>query len=227
MKLSKKYLETISENELLQLADLYGIFVPKGLCRNFIIRELLELDEENEEKNDIVEVDLGEHGKTKLFKGLPLSYNSTEITAIIRDPMWLFVFWDFCKADLKNITEDKYFESFFLRVLLFSEYDTIVPYDYYDIDIKETDRSRFVHLSFDDTVTCVELCARFKKNNLRILASSNITNLKRSNLHKRLCSMNINKDSVYFTELMALKKSHFENYHQAFCCKEEHTREDR
>ena len=47
MNLSKSYLQSVSTDELLQIADDYGIFVPKGLCRNLIIEELLEIDEDS------------------------------------------------------------------------------------------------------------------------------------------------------------------------------------
>ncbi len=220
MRLSKTYLESVSTDELLQLAELYGLFVPGGLSRNFIIQELLEIDDYNYGKTgQSAETDDAQHSLS-FEKGLPSSYNATEISVIIRDPMWLFVFWDFCKTDFKKITENPCFETFVLRVLLFSHEDKTRPYDYYDVDIKKTDRSRYIHLSFDDAVTRINLCARFKKNELKVLAKSNFTELNRSNIPARLGFIDEKADTVYFEGLSVLKKIHFKNYRQAFNFKE-------
>ncbi len=219
MKLSQSYLESVSTDELLQLAELYGLFVPSGLNRSFIIRELLDIDDYNYTGTDkSAEADTE---KYCISTGLPASYNSTEISVIIRDPMWLFVFWDFCKAEFEELTKNEKFDSFVLRVLLFAEGERTAPYDYYDVDIKKTDRSRYIHLSFDDIVTRIKLCARFEKNELRVLAESGFSELKRSNIPARLGSIDGFSDSVYFAGLSVLKKRHFKHYRQAFEFKEE------
>ena len=47
--ITRNYLEKLSFSELSRLADNYGIDVPENLDRRFLIAELLEINEENEE----------------------------------------------------------------------------------------------------------------------------------------------------------------------------------
>ncbi|AIN94131.1 DUF4912 domain-containing protein [Treponema putidum] len=229
MNLSKSYLQSVSMDELLQIADDYGIFVPAGLCRNLIIEELLEINEDtqvsyNKLKNysgDDFLLDDDQADDNYNFD-LVISYNKTEIHALLRDPMWAFVFWDFYKPEFLNIINDPDFDSFFLRVLLFSEDNLSKAYDYFDIDVEETDRNRYFYLSFEDSVTRVELCARKLEDNFIVLASSNIIRLKRENIPNNLCILDNDVSSpVYLSGISILKKHHFKNYRQAFRGKEE------
>ncbi len=215
MKLSKTYLESVSTDELLQLAEIYGLYIPNGLNRNFIIEELLDLEEENTSYEDMTNDK--DTRRIKFFKGLPISYNSTEIRILLRDPMWLFVFWDFYAPSFKAITEGFGFDSFILRVMLFYENNRSEPYDYYDIDISKEDKSRYVYLSFDDVLTSVCLCVRSIDGNITVLAKSNFIYLNRKNIPKALCALRNNVNTpASLSGLAILKKSHFKNYRQAF-----------
>lgn len=227
MKLSKTYLESVAVDELLRLAEIYGLYVPKGLNRNFIIEELLELEEYGEDeisphtgnrkKKFYEEEPDDDPKKVKLFKGLPSSYNSTEIRILLRDPMWLFVFWDFYRPSFKTITEDMQFDSFILRVMLFYENNRSEPYDYYDIDISKEDTGRYIFLSFDDVLTRVNLCVRFSDETVKVLAESNFIHLNRKNIPNALCLLENNVNTVSaLSGISILKKSHFKNYRQAF-----------
>ncbi|UTD04392.1 DUF4912 domain-containing protein [Treponema denticola] len=228
MNLSKSYLQSVSTDELLQIADDCGVFVTKGLCRNVIIEELLEIEEDsNVSDNKFLKI-----GNEDLFlddemddegnAGLAFSYNKTEIHVLIRDPMWAFAFWDFYKPEFVNLVNDPDFDSFFLRVLLFSENNLAESYDYFDIDITDTDRSRYFYLSFNDSVTRVELCSRKIEGEISVLAKSNLIRLKRENIPNNLCVLDNDVSSpVYLSGISALKKLHFKNYRQAFRVEEE------
>ena len=119
MNLSKSYLQSVSMDELLQIADDYGIFVPKGLCRNLIIEELLEINEETNAsysklKNLYSDTSLlDDEAEDDDNLDLVLSYNKTEIHVLLRDPMWAFAFWDFYRPEFLNIVNDPDFDSFF------------------------------------------------------------------------------------------------------------------
>lgn len=86
----QSYLQSVSTDELLQIADDYGIFVPKGLCRNLIIEELLEIDEDsNLSDNKLLKISnddlfLDDEMDGKGNAGLALSYNKTEIHVLLR-----------------------------------------------------------------------------------------------------------------------------------------------
>ena len=228
MNLSKSYLQSVSTDELLQIADDCGIFVAKGLCRNLIIEELLEIEEDsNVSDNKFLKIStddlfLDDEMDDEGNAGLALSYNKTEIHVLLRDPMWAFAFWDFYKPEFLNIVNDPDFDSFFLRVHLFSENNLSESYDYFDIDAAEADRSRYFYLSFEDSVTRVELCSRKIEGEISVLAKSNLIRLRRENIPNNLCVLdNDVSASVYFSGISALKKQHFKNYRQAFRVKEE------
>ncbi len=239
LKLSKQYLESISTEELLKISEIYGLFIPDNLDRNFIIQELLELaenDEEEKEKSSIVlskfieekeaddvEIDDIELcASAKGSKKMKISYSSTEIHLLLRDPMWLFAFWDFSKTDFKKITTDLNFDTFILRVFLFKENNKKEPYDYYDIEIGTNDRSRYFYLSFDDVLTRVAIFARYNDQSINLVSQSNCVNLRRSNIPQKLCAINNDSFSIEeYSGISLLKKSHFKNYRQAFRASEE------
>ncbi|UTC74210.1 DUF4912 domain-containing protein [Treponema sp. OMZ 792] len=228
MNLSKSYLQSVSTDELLQIADAHGVFVAGGLCRNLIIEELLEINEDTDLSNNKLlkirndDLFLDDEGDDKGNAGLAISYNKTEIHVLLRDPMWAFTFWDFYKPEFLNLTNDPDFDSFFLRVLLFYENNLSEPYDSFDIDVTESDRSRYFYLSFNDSVTRVELCSRKIEGEISVLARSNLIRLRRENIANNLCVLDNDVSSpVYLSGISALKKHHFKNYRQAFRVKEE------
>ena len=96
MSLTRSYLETLPSADLLSIADELGIDIPENLNRRFIIGELLEMAEDlnretvlepmNEETDDI-----------KPLSVLPKTYNETQISIVLRNPVWAFVYWDMAK----------------------------------------------------------------------------------------------------------------------------------
>ncbi|UTC63323.1 DUF4912 domain-containing protein [Treponema sp. OMZ 787] len=228
MNLSKSYLQSVSTDELLQIADDYGIFVTKCRDRNLIIDELLEINEEADlvhhktSKNHNEDLVLDDDADDKDNTGLTLSYNKTEIHVLLRDPMWAFAFWDFYKPEFLRAVNDPDFDSFFLRVNLFSEDNLSEAYDSFDIDVTDCDRSRYFYLSFNDAVTKVELCSRKIDGDISVLAGSNFIRLKRENIPNNLCVLDNDVSSpLYLSGISLLKKHHFKNYRQAFREKEE------
>lgn len=100
-KINRADLETLSFTDLCKLADDYGIDVPENLNRRFLIAELLELAEETEISGDNMVISSDEKfGKEKHF---PQNYNETEISCVLRNPAWLFVFWNISENDEKMI----------------------------------------------------------------------------------------------------------------------------
>jgi hypothetical protein len=112
--LTRLYLESLSNRELLLMADSFGLDIPLGLKRIFVIEELLEVafgNEEESDDDDNVESDFLEAA------ALPGQYNITFINILIRDPLWAFVFWE-----IKNHDRDLYetlpdFSGYCLRVI--------------------------------------------------------------------------------------------------------------
>ena len=103
-KISRAYLETLSFSDLVKLADEYGVDVPEDLDRRLLIGELLELSEENkhgEEQNMIISAGEGSCQDVNL----PKSYNETQISCVLRNPVWAFVFWDLSETDINMLRQ--------------------------------------------------------------------------------------------------------------------------
>lgn len=94
--INRAYLETLSFSDLSKLADDYGIDVPDDLDRRFLIVEILELVEESERNDEDMKIS---SETTEDSENLPKNYNETQISCILRNPAWVFVFWNISEAD--------------------------------------------------------------------------------------------------------------------------------
>jgi hypothetical protein len=108
-------LERLSTGELFRLADHYGIDAPPGLERAFLIEELLdsagaEDEEQGEESPPLEDAGFSPPGS------LPKQYNITYIEALIRDPLWAFVFWELRGQDRELYENAPDFGGYRLRV---------------------------------------------------------------------------------------------------------------
>lgn len=102
--INRAYLETLSFSDLVRLADEYGVDVPEDLDRRFLIAELLELAEEENnlsEEDMIISTDDG-NDNVGTLNG---NYNETQVSGVLRNPAWLFVFWNISEADQLKLKE--------------------------------------------------------------------------------------------------------------------------
>jgi len=107
-------LESLSTEQLIKLADSYGVDIPPGLERIFIIEEILEVTSiENQETASDIEV-REEYSETA---ALPSQYNISYIDVIIRDPFWVFAFWEVKKHDKEQHETSDDFNGYCLRVI--------------------------------------------------------------------------------------------------------------
>jgi hypothetical protein len=114
--LTRRYLESLTSRELAVLADNAGIDIPPGLDRIFIIEEILEA--ENSDENDSESGEEAPLEEAEFLDPVPLpkQYNITYIKALIRDPLWVFVFWEIKSYDKEFYEKDQDFEGYFLKV---------------------------------------------------------------------------------------------------------------
>jgi hypothetical protein len=106
---ARAYLESLTTRELIRMADREGIDIPPDLERVFIIQELLE----NEKPEDSPEPEL----RAKLPPvPLPKQYNITYLEILLRDPLWVFVFWEIKKYDRELFENSADFEGYCLKV---------------------------------------------------------------------------------------------------------------
>ncbi|MDR1106033.1 MAG: DUF4912 domain-containing protein [Treponema sp.] len=114
IRLTRPCLERLSTDELVKLADYYAIDIPPDLERIFIIEELLEADFTGDEPGD------GERfgGEADIREPVPLpkQYNITYLEHLVRDPLWVFVFWEIKGADRELYEKSPDFEGYVLKV---------------------------------------------------------------------------------------------------------------
>jgi len=113
LPVSRVQLDGMSTDELVKLADTNGIDIPPELERIFIIEEILEvINAENDYAPGLEENP--DYSETAL---LPKQYNISFIEVIIRDPLWVFVFWEVKGHDRETHENAKDFKGYFLRVI--------------------------------------------------------------------------------------------------------------
>lgn len=156
--LSRQQLESLSTQDLLALSDDYGIDIPEDLNRRFIIEELLEFADEQEENEIIPEVNLTDE-EMKIATTLPTTYNETSIHAIIHDPAWVFVYWDISTIDLENLRNTQNFKNLLLHVAFYDNETDEKPAYTIDTKISLEDRMQYVLLSSPKKYFIVNLAA--------------------------------------------------------------------
>lgn len=90
--LTVAYLESLSTGELAQLAADRGVDIPGGLERVFIIGELLELQGDGKRGSAFSG---GMAGEVRDDSGVQDVYADACIDVLVRDPDWVFAFWEF------------------------------------------------------------------------------------------------------------------------------------
>ncbi len=167
--LSRKKLESLTNDELKKLADDYGLDIPSNLNRNFTIGELLEYAQELETSTladrelNYVEYDESEEQEDSELS-LPKSYNETKIHALLRDPAWVYAFWDISEADLQSFASNEDFLNLCLHVAFFDSEESMDQSDSIDIKISLEDRNQYILLSSAKKhfILSLEACYRGK-----------------------------------------------------------------
>jgi hypothetical protein len=119
--LTRISLESLTSAELVKLADFYGLDIPPGLDRLFIIEELLEIAPDGEGREEQGPTDC-ERGSLVMDTGflesvpLPKQYNITFIEVMVRDPLWAFVFWEIKAFDRETFEKAPDFGGYYLKV---------------------------------------------------------------------------------------------------------------
>ncbi|MBO6177492.1 DUF4912 domain-containing protein [Treponema sp.] len=114
------------------MARTYGINVPSDLNRNFIIGELLEITEEAVQPEEAAPV---EDSDIRIATVLPKTYNDTTIHIFMRNPVWLFAYWDIKASDLKTMKEEFDFEELFIHVSFFENENDEKSSDSFDVKL--------------------------------------------------------------------------------------------
>mgnify|MGYP002624068604 CR=1 FL=1 len=217
--LTLAHLETLSSADLIALADDYGIDIPDNLNRRFIIGELLEVAQEAFQAPAPAQV-MNEEGEFHFENlELPDSFNETEISVILRNPAWAFVYWDISAEALKKISESARFKNLVLRISYFESEAEQNPTEYYDMQIALTDREQYILLEAGKKFFRVDLVAFFADG-----SSDNLTISEKIQLPKTpaIFSKAFPGEEVEIPKILELSglkkllKSHYEKYRQSF-----------
>ncbi len=149
---NRAQLETLSFSDLTNLADDFGIDVPENLDRRFLIAELLELAEESEKIDDMTISSENKDG----IQPLPKNYNETQIACVLRNPAWIFVYWNINDSDhlmLKNLHN----YELKIRVCSLQNEDDTVPFEAYEIQASREPQEQNVLLPAGIKYVKVEL----------------------------------------------------------------------
>ena len=173
-KINRAYLETLSFADLVKLADEYGIDVPEDLDRRFLLSELLELAEENKHDRETSMVISSEDGIGQSTV-LPKGYNETQISCVLCNPVWAFVFWDISDTEM-NMLKSLQDYTLALRVCVLNSETELTPEEVFEIEIPAGANEQYVLIPSAKRFIRVELvCA--SGTNREVLAFSPVVTI--------------------------------------------------
>ncbi|MBQ9622434.1 MAG: DUF4912 domain-containing protein [Treponema sp.] len=217
--LTLSHLETLSSADLIALADDYGIDIPDELNRRFIIGELLEVGGELD-RAPARSSSMNENAEIPEENwDLPDSFNSTEISVILQNPAWAYVYWDISSDGIKKISESSRFKQLVLRVAYFNQEEDVNPVEYYDIQVSLSDREQYVLLEAGKKYFRVDLVAFFNDGNYDSLTVSKKIPLPKTPaiFSKAFPGQEVEIPKILeVSGLKKLLKSHYEKYRQSF-----------
>ena len=141
---ARPWLESLSISELAELAENLGLDIPPGLERIFIIEELLlESSAMCEQKP---EDDLEINPSFAEAVALPKQYNISFVEVFIRDPLWIYVFWEIKSHDREMHESADDFNGYCLRVIPLSEEENVpIPRENsFTVSIDVNDSARYL-----------------------------------------------------------------------------------
>lgn len=177
-------LSLLSDDELSHLAEKMGIYVPDGLERVFLIEEIVDAFEDDTAEKAFSH-DAPDHVEEKKLTGtgfipgrleeiaIPDNYNETAINAIVRDPLWIFAFWDIAEIPRNKILAEVEEPRLILRVIEMADTDASF---HHDIAVSFDDRKWYINVPYPKRSYRIDLCvAKFQK--IKVLAHSNVVHM--------------------------------------------------
>lgn len=136
-------LEKLPFSDLVRLADEYGVDVPEDLDRRFLIAELLELSEESNHFDEemVISSEDGEIN-TVVLSG---NFNETQVSCVLRNPAWLFVFWNISDADAAAVKETPG-ASLKLRICSYNDVKDAKPDEAFEVQTSSQSQEQYILL---------------------------------------------------------------------------------
>ena len=152
--INRAYLETLSFSDLCKLADEYGVDVPEDLDRRFLICELLDLVEESKLFNEDMVISTDKASEENIV--LPHGYNETQISCILRNPVWAFVFWNISNSD-NNKLKELHDCTLMLRVCSLPSAEELTPKESFEIKVTPGRQEQYVLIPAGEQYIRIEL----------------------------------------------------------------------
>lgn len=143
-KLTDAYLETLSFADLVKIADEYGLDVPESFNRRFLIGEILELAEESKKINGESMV-IASDGSQKGERELPKNYNESQISCVLRNPVWAFVFWNISDSDAAQLKAAGASELM-IRVCVLESPEELKPQQAFEVKASTDSQEQYILL---------------------------------------------------------------------------------
>lgn len=113
---------------------------------------------------------------------LPLNYGKTRIIAMVRDPWWIFAYWEITPELESSVKEQikKNGQNFEKSVIRIHDITGIKKFDgknsvrFFDITLRDFARNWYVDVSSPSRRWCIEIGMVTKEGNFYLLARSNI-----------------------------------------------------
>lgn len=194
-QISCAYLETLAFKDLVKLADEYGVDVPQDLDRRFLIAELLELAQEESNASDLQMIITDDDEENEEIN-LPANYNETQIAAILRNPAWLFVFWNISEFDMNKIKHQK--ETLHIKVNTYKKSENSMIADSFEVQVLDESQEQYVLLPKGIDFVKIELLA-CKVNSQETMAIS--SEIKVPKTSSWINELNFAKDNSFSNKL--------------------------
>ncbi|MDR2784160.1 MAG: DUF4912 domain-containing protein [Treponema sp.] len=176
-ELSRTYLEGLTTEELIVLADRFDIEVPPDLAWGFIVETLLEINRaEESESVGYLDNPARREKREKMEEDapvgavpLPEQYNISFVDILIRDPLWVYVFWEIKSHEKEAFESGGGFRGYYLKVSPEEDGDRKA----FIVNVRPADTAWYVSIPNAETGYKVELCVSAGKKEI-VIASSGV-----------------------------------------------------
>ena len=214
--ITRSYLETLSFSDLKKLADEYGVDVPEDLDRRFLLSELLEIAEESLQDKTAGMI-ISFENSLNTSTNLPDGYNETNISCVLRNPVWAFVFWDISDTDMNMLSALGDY-SLSLRVCILVSPTELVPQESFEIDIPSGVNEQYVLIPSGKSFIRIELVYT-SGSNREVLAFSQVVSVPKSSSNVENYQPGLNNDFPQPLKLSGIEKilsEQYKNYRHSF-----------
>jgi hypothetical protein len=169
--LSRAYLESFTSQELLSVAAQLSVDLPESLSnRTLIIGEILEAVEESlkpvengsgtgkesENKARTTKSAQNHKGNPFVTVKIPDRYNITYIKALVRDPLWVFVFWEVKMSIMEKLVKMDDFDGLCLRINALRNEKVFLSHT---VPVGNSDKAWYLDFPAEGDEFFVEICA--------------------------------------------------------------------